>query len=131
MIRERFSTLVAPRSSVNGLLLTGSPRFRAVSLEERRSLCRLKQSAAADVSSMLVEARSATPTAIAESEVPAPIVFQRTSPALGDLDVRACRRKATFAGSNHRSLTTTLIVVAMANRLKRRSVTVGARGQEM
>ena len=44
----RFPQLVDPRSSVNGLLLTGSPGFREVSLEERRSLCRLKQSAAAD-----------------------------------------------------------------------------------
>jgi hypothetical protein len=35
----RFPQLVDPRSSVNGLLLTGSPRFREVSLEERRSLC--------------------------------------------------------------------------------------------
>jgi hypothetical protein len=34
----RFAQLVDPRSSVNGLLLTGSPRFREVSLEERRSL---------------------------------------------------------------------------------------------
>jgi hypothetical protein len=41
----RFPELVDPRSSVNGLVLTGSPRFRGVSLEERRSLCRLKQSA--------------------------------------------------------------------------------------
>ena len=46
--RERFSTLVDPRSSVNGLLLTGSLRFREVSLEERGRLCRLKQSAADD-----------------------------------------------------------------------------------
>ena len=44
----RFPQLVDPRSSVNGLLFTGSPRFRELSLEERRSLCRLKQSAAAD-----------------------------------------------------------------------------------
>ena len=29
----RFPQLVDPRSSVNGLLLTGSPRFREVSLE--------------------------------------------------------------------------------------------------
>jgi hypothetical protein len=36
----RFPQLVDPRSSVNGLLLTGSPRFREVSLEERRSVCR-------------------------------------------------------------------------------------------
>jgi hypothetical protein len=43
----RFPQLVDPRSSLNGLLLTGSPGFREVSLEERRSLCRLKQSAAA------------------------------------------------------------------------------------
>jgi hypothetical protein len=42
----RFPQLVDPRSSVNGLLLTGSPRFREVSLEERRSLCRLKQQSA-------------------------------------------------------------------------------------
>ena len=34
----RFPQLVDPRSSVNGLLLAGSPRFREVSLEERRSL---------------------------------------------------------------------------------------------
>src|SRR6267143_3005239 len=34
----RFPQLVDPRSSINGLLLTGSPRFREVSLEERRSL---------------------------------------------------------------------------------------------
>jgi hypothetical protein len=38
----RFSQLADPRGSVNGLLLRGSPRFREVSLEERRSLCRLK-----------------------------------------------------------------------------------------
>jgi hypothetical protein len=44
----RFPQLVDPRSSMNGLLLTGSPRFREVSLEERLSLCRLKQSAAVD-----------------------------------------------------------------------------------
>src|SRR5215207_7295339 len=44
----RFPQLVDPRSSVNGLLLTGSPRFREVRLEGRRRLCRLKQSAAAD-----------------------------------------------------------------------------------
>ena len=37
----RFPQLVDSRSSVNGLLLTGSPGFREVSLEERRSLCRL------------------------------------------------------------------------------------------
>ena len=37
----RFPQLVDPRGRVNGLLLTGSPRFRG-SLEERRSLCRLK-----------------------------------------------------------------------------------------
>jgi hypothetical protein len=37
----RFPQLVDPRGSVNGLLLIGSPRFREVSLEERRSLCRL------------------------------------------------------------------------------------------
>jgi hypothetical protein len=29
----RFPQLVDPRSGVNGLLLTGSPRFREVSLE--------------------------------------------------------------------------------------------------
>ena len=46
MIRARFSTLVDPRSGVNGLLLTGSPRFRDVRLEARRSLCRRRQSAA-------------------------------------------------------------------------------------
>jgi hypothetical protein len=45
----RFPQLVDPRSSVNGLLLTGSPRFREVSLEARRSVCRLKQSAVADL----------------------------------------------------------------------------------
>ena len=32
----RFPQLVDPRSSVNGLLLTGSPRFREVSLDCRR-----------------------------------------------------------------------------------------------
>jgi hypothetical protein len=42
----RFPQLLDPRSSVNGLFLTGSPGFREVSLEERGSLCRLKQSAA-------------------------------------------------------------------------------------
>ena len=42
---ERFSTLVDPRS-VNGLLLTGSPGFRQLSLKERCSCCRLNQSAA-------------------------------------------------------------------------------------
>ena len=34
----RFPQLVGPRSSVNGLLLTGSPRFREVSLEETQPL---------------------------------------------------------------------------------------------
>jgi hypothetical protein len=34
----RFRQLVDPRSRVSGLLLIGSPRFREVSLEERRSL---------------------------------------------------------------------------------------------
>ena len=42
----RFPQLLDPRSSVNGLFLTGSPGFREVSLEERGSLCRLQQSAA-------------------------------------------------------------------------------------
>ena len=45
---ERFSTLVDPKSGVYGLLLTGSPGFRDVTLEERGSPCRLKLSAAAD-----------------------------------------------------------------------------------
>jgi hypothetical protein len=44
----RFPQLVDRRSSVNGLLLTGSPRFREVSPEERRSLCRLISLRAAD-----------------------------------------------------------------------------------
>jgi hypothetical protein len=34
----RFRQLVDPRSRVNGLLLTGSPGFREVGLEERRNL---------------------------------------------------------------------------------------------
>src|SRR5688572_14783535 len=34
----RFPQLVDPRSSVNGLFSTGSPRFRDMSFEERRSL---------------------------------------------------------------------------------------------
>jgi len=42
----RFPQLVGPRSGVNGLLLTGSPRFRDVRLEARRRLCRLRQLAA-------------------------------------------------------------------------------------
>ena len=45
----RFPQLADPRGRVNGLLLTGSPKFREVRLEERRSLCRLKQSAVADL----------------------------------------------------------------------------------
>ena len=40
----RFSTLVDPRSGVNGLLSTGSPGFREVSLEELTQPCRLKLS---------------------------------------------------------------------------------------
>jgi hypothetical protein len=36
----RFPQLVDPRSSVNGLFLTGSPGFRAVSLEERSGVRR-------------------------------------------------------------------------------------------
>jgi hypothetical protein len=49
VIAVLLTTLVTdPRSSVNGVLLTGSPMFREVSLEERGSLCRLKQSAADD-----------------------------------------------------------------------------------
>ena len=43
----RFPQLVDPRSCVNGLFLTGSPRFREFQSEDRRSLCRLKQSAPA------------------------------------------------------------------------------------
>ena len=45
----RFPQLVDPRGRVSGLLLTRSPRFREVSLEERPGLCRLKQSEAAHV----------------------------------------------------------------------------------
>jgi hypothetical protein len=41
----RFPQLVDPRSGVNGLLLTGSPGFREVSLEETHR-CRLTQLAA-------------------------------------------------------------------------------------
>ena len=40
----RFPQLVDPRGSVNGLLLTGSPRFRKVRPEERRGFCRLTHS---------------------------------------------------------------------------------------
>ena len=36
--RPRFSTLVDPRSGVNGLLLTGSPRFRDVRLDATQPL---------------------------------------------------------------------------------------------
>ena len=39
----RCPQLVDPRSRVNGLLLTGSPRFREVSFEGLRSLSRLPQ----------------------------------------------------------------------------------------
>jgi hypothetical protein len=52
---------VDPRSSVNGLLLTGSPRFREVSLKERRSVCRLKQSAPADAPADLLDVRGSRP----------------------------------------------------------------------
>jgi hypothetical protein len=44
----RFPQLVDPKSRVNGLLLTSSPRFRAVSLEERCRRRRLTQFGAAD-----------------------------------------------------------------------------------
>jgi hypothetical protein len=44
----RFPQLVDPRSRVNGLLLRGSPGFREMSLEKRRTRCRLTRFTGAD-----------------------------------------------------------------------------------
>jgi len=71
----RFPQLVDPRSSVNGLLLTGSPRFREVSLEVVTPPCRLKQSAPLMPTPPAAEttaecARSAVPWTSSDSTVP-------------------------------------------------------------